>query len=239
MTPMAVDDLWFSSRRERGPDGKLLSPAKTKRYGRGKRWRVRYLDDGGRKVERLFERRADAERFDAGVRSDVSRGVYVDDRAGRITVEQYVGQWVSAQVWRPGAVERTERTLRLHVFPVLGALALTEVRPSHIQAWVKGLDLAPSTARIACAVMVGMFGAAVRDRLIGRTPCDGIRLPELPHAEHVIPTPVQVHALADALPDRFRATVYVAAGCGLRLGEVLGLEVAHVDFLRRELHVRQ
>jgi hypothetical protein len=131
---MAVDDLWFSAKR--GPDGQRQP---TKRHGRGKRWRVRYTDDAGRKVERLFERKAEADRFDAGARTDVSRGLYVDDRAGRITVEQYAsGQWLPAQVWRPGTVERTERTLRLHGYPVLGALGLVAVRPSHIQAWVNG-----------------------------------------------------------------------------------------------------
>jgi hypothetical protein len=38
------------------------------------------------------------------------------------------------------------------------------------------------------------------------------------------------------LPDRLSAMVYLAAGCGLRLGEPLGLEVGDVDFERREVH---
>jgi integrase len=41
------------------------------------------------------------------------------------------------------------------------------------------------------------------------------------------------------LAERYRATAYVGAGCGLWNGEVLGLELNHVDFLRREIHVRQ
>jgi len=44
---------------------------------------------------------------------------------------------------------------------------------------------------------------------------------------------------AGALPDRLSATVYPAAGCGLRLGETLALELAHVNFLRREITVVQ
>ncbi len=42
-----------------------------------------------------------------------------------------------------------------------------------------------------------------------------------------------------ALPERYRATAVVAAGCGLRQGEVFGLRVRDVDFLRRRLHVQQ
>ena len=33
--------------------------------------------------------------------------------------------------------------------------------------------------------------------------------------------------------------MYLAAGCGLRRGEIFGLEVGDVDFLRREVHVRR
>ncbi|MEU7930152.1 tyrosine-type recombinase/integrase [Micromonospora echinofusca] len=85
--------------------------------------------------------------------------------------------------------------------------------------------------------------------MIGRSPCIGIRLPEIERVERFIPTPDQVHALADAFsvkPDpgkpsreRYRALVYVAAGSGLRQGEAWGLELEHVDFLRREIRIVQ
>lgn len=236
---MAVDDLWYSSRRERGPDGRLLPKKPTKRHGRGKRWRVRFLDDTGGKVEKLFERLPDAERFDAGVRTDVARGLYVDPAAGRETVESYGARWLAAQLFRPGTTDRVERTLRLHVYPVFGRLALAQVRPSHVQAWVKGVNLAPSTARVAYSVLVALFGAAARDRAIALSPCTGITLPAVEAAEHLILTPAQVHALAEGLAPRYRAAVYLGAGCGLRAGEALGLELANVDFLRREVHVVQ
>lgn len=48
----------------------------------------------------------------------------------------------------------------------------------------------------------------------------------------------EVEALVEALPDRYRALVLLAVGTGLRQGELLGLAVDDVDFLRREVHVR-
>lgn len=45
-------------------------------------------------------------------------------------------------------------------------------------------------------------------------------------------------AMATA-PARYRALVYVGAGCELRHGEALGLELGHIDFLRREINVVQ
>ena len=44
-------------------------------------------------------------------------------------------------------------------------------------------------------------------------------------------------ALADALPDRYRALVILAAGSGLRQGECFGLTVNRIDFLRRIVYV--
>jgi integrase len=46
-----------------------------------------------------------------------------------------------------------------------------------------------------------------------------------------------VLALADAVPDRYRALVILAAGSGMRQGECFGLTVDHIDFLRRTLLV--
>ena len=42
-----------------------------------------------------------------------------------------------------------------------------------------------------------------------------------------------------ALPARYRALVTLAAGCGLRQGELFGLAVEDVDFLRGVVHVRR
>ena len=58
------------------------------------------------------------------------------------------------------------------------------------------------------------------------------------HAVTVEPLPVEtVHALADAVPARYRALVILAAGSGMRQGECLGLTVDRLDFLRRVVHV--
>lgn len=47
----------------------------------------------------------------------------------------------------------------------------------------------------------------------------------------------QVQALVEAVPERYRALVLLAAGTGMRQGEVFGLTVDRVDFLRRTLSV--
>lgn len=218
---MPVDDLWYMA--QRGPDGARLP---SKRHGRGKRWRVRWVDDTREKRSQLFERKVDADRHDANVRADLSRGQYIDDRAGRMTVAELAERWRDAQLHTDSTAVRVEHAVRLHVVSKLGQQQIKNVRPSHVQAWVKGRsgELAPTTLRVVYTYLTSMFAMAVRDHLIAVSPCDGaIRLPKMDRGKRVIPSPEQVHQLAALLPARLSAMVYLAAGCGLRLGEILGL----------------
>jgi integrase len=52
-------------------------------------------------------------------------------------------------------------------------------------------------------------------------------------------TTQQVLELIQAMPERYRALTVVAAATGLRQGEVFGLTVDNLDFLRRQVRVEQ
>jgi integrase len=236
---MAVDDLWYL--RTRDPATGDRQPSK--RHGRGKRWRVRWTDpETGRSRAELFDRKVDAERYDANRKADISRGQYIDPHAGKTTVAEYAELWRKNQLHRVSTVDRCESVIRRHIVPILGSLQLAQVRNSHIKGWVKDRVqiLAPSTlATIYFGTLVPMFNAAVIDRRIGVSPCINVRLPDVPNATYYIATREQVGALYKALPERYRAIVYLAAGCGWRGGEIFGLELDGLDFLRGEVHVRQ
>ncbi len=46
-----------------------------------------------------------------------------------------------------------------------------------------------------------------------------------------------MQALIEATPERFRVAVLLGAGCGLRIGEVLGLRISAVNLDKQELRV--
>jgi integrase len=56
-----------------------------------------------------------------------------------------------------------------------------------------------------------------------------------------VPTTDDVLSLVDVVPDKYQAAIWLGAGEGLRLGEVLGIEnnVRCLDYLHREVHVVQ
>jgi integrase len=212
---------------------------RTDRFGKGDRWRARYFDPTGQERARTFARKADAERFLAGVESDKSRGLYVDPAAGRITVKEYATAWQASQVHRPTTVAAFESHLRIHILPSLGHRPMGAVTRSEVQGWVKSRAevLAPSTTTLVYSVLRMIFRSAVADRVLAVSPCERITLPKAPPTE-VAPLPVAaVAGLVTAVPERYRALLLTAAGTGLRQGEMLGLRVDRVDFLRRTLTV--
>ncbi|HEY2957362.1 MAG TPA: tyrosine-type recombinase/integrase [Actinomycetota bacterium] len=229
-----IDDAWYRLDKATG------KRVPTGRHGTGKRWLARW-SDGGRQRKKSFDKKGDAERFLVQVQADQSRGLYVDPALGRTTVTEYAERWRGEQLHRDTTADRLERVFRLHVDPVLGHLPLAQVRSGHVQAWVKAksAELSPSTLRVTYSNLAQMFHRAAVDRPIGVSPCTGIRLPDVDRHDLVIPTPEQVHALAEALPAHYAAVPYVAAATGLRGGELFGLELGAVDFLRRVLDVRQ
>lgn len=204
-------------------------------------WRARYRDGGGKEHARHFERRVDAQRWVTAQAATVDIGTHIDPHAGRVTFATYAAQWRQAQVHRPTTRAHAETMLRRHALPHFGDRSLASVRPSQVQAWVRGLSdvLAPATVEVVYRYVSSIFKAAVADRLIASSPCVGVKLPKIPPRQVVPLATDAVHALADAVPARYRALVVLAAGTGLRQGECLGLEVRHVDFLRRVLTVEQ
>lgn len=211
-----------------------------KRTRNGKvRWYARYRDADGRQRTKTFDRKVDAERIMTTVGADLLRGTYIAPDDGRLTFGDYAQQWAAIQQHRPATSDQVERRLRRHVLPVLGSRPLGAIRSTEVQTFVKGLSdaLSPSTVRVVYSRVVAIFSAAVRDRRIATTPCVGIKLPRSARVRVEPLTTDTVLALIDAVPDRYRAAVVLAAGSGLRQGEIFGLDVDRVDFLRRQVRV--
>jgi len=127
--------------------------------------------------------------------------------------------------------------------PHLGSTALVMLRPTQISAWRRRLadDLAPRYVRVIFANLSLVLSAAVDDERIARNPCQAasVRLPRAADPRLVPWHTDLVQAVAAALPSRCRVLVAVGAGCGLRQGEIFGLAVEDVDFLRGVVHVRR
>lgn len=204
------------------------------------KWRARYRDEAGKEHSRHFDRKKDAQDWLDEVTASVVTGMYVDPKAGDITVVAYARVWAASRPHNARTARRVASAIRNHVEATkLGARPLSKVLPSEAQAWAtsRGKVLAPSTSAYVVYLVRSIFASAVLDRLIGRTPFVKISLPESIPARIVPLTIDQVRTLAECMPERCQAMVIAQAGLGLRIGELLALRVEDVDFLRRAVRV--
>lgn len=98
---------------------------------------------------------------------------------------------------------------------------------------------APRTTRKVGQVFGQVMAAAVDGGLIAVSPCERVRLPDGSDFEPRFLTPGEVATLADAIDDRYRALVLVAAYGGLRFSEIAGLRRRTVDVLRGRLQITE
>jgi integrase len=236
-----VQDRWYKTME--GPGGVPLR-VPTERHGSGLRYRARYVAPDGRERNHSFpdKQKRRAEAWLAQVEADMTRGQYVDPGAGKVLFERYATEWLASQTSDVSTRAAMEVRLRVHVFPIIGGRPLVSFLPTDIRQWAYGLQeagLAASYRRVLFANVSAVFSAAVDDGLIGKNPCraGSVKAPRLdPHK--VVPwTREQVMVVRAALPERYRAMVDVAAGCGLRQGEVFGLAVEDIDLAAGTLHV--
>lgn len=208
-----------------------------------RRWQARYRAPDGAERTKTFRRKVDAQRWLDEVTTDLVTGRYVDPKAGKVTFGRFAERWLKAQTFDPSTREAVRNRLDNHILPTFKKAELRAIRPSMVQAWLRGRqqELAPRTVRTLLANLSGILGAAVEDGLIARNPCasSSVRAPSVPDKRIVPWTVEQVEAIAGAHPERYGATAVVCAGCGLRQGETFGLAVDAVDFLRHIVHVRQ
>lgn len=203
-------------------------------------WRARWREyPGGPQRTKQFARKIDADRFLVDVQHRLLTGTYTPPSAGQVTVAAYAEEWVSRRTWAPATRERVERDLRLYITPRLGDRPLASLRRPHIEEWVKGLPLAPSSANAVYRTLRALLSTAVDDERIPRNPATGAKVADGDVPPFVPLTAEEIRAISHGADAHIRAAVVLVAGTGLRQGELFGLAVDRVNFLRRELRVDQ
>ena len=135
-----------------------------------------------------------------------------------------------------------EALLRLQVSASAAGVDLLHAQPHHIRGWVAQLrtrGLGSRSIAIALAAWRGLYRWWGRDGRVALNPVDGVRPPRaakpLPKAlsveqavalsEHRSP-PAAVSPGRQALPLRDHCIVELLYGCGLRVAELVGLDIA-------------
>lgn len=211
-----------------------------------RRYSFTYRDSGGRQHWRTVEgglEEAKAAQAQMVVRK--GRGERIEPT--RLTFEQAATRWLDA---KPRLRAKTrigyEGALRNHLLPALGKKpihAITEDDLARLVRELEGKGLKPWSIRgQALTPLSGIFKHAVRKGWRSDNPVRNLEADEKPaivsRTKRILEEN-DIQRLIEKTPTKYAPIIRTAVFTGLRLGELLGLKWADVDFERGIVRVRR
>ena len=161
-----VQDRWWKEigTDERGKPRRVKTPD----FGKGMRYRVRYLDPNGAERSKSFpdRQKGAADAFLDEIENDKNKGTFLDPTAGRMPFRQFAAEWLAAQTFDESTRDAVEVRLRIHVYPYFGDTELRAIGPSTIQ----GVGAATAAARACRETYRRMIFANVSTKCSCRQP---------------------------------------------------------------------
>lgn len=220
-------------------------------------WIVDYVDAAGKRHQKAFDKKKEADAFQATVKVEVRAGIHVADSASE-TVEKAAKLWIKSA--EATGLERTtianyQTHIDLHIVPFIGSMKLTALNVPTIRNFEDQLREGGRTASTIRKVLVslgslladaqerGLVGRNVIRELKGRRKGTDRRLQERHKGKLKvgvdIPTREEIKAFINALGGRWRPLFLTAVFTGLRASELRGLTWPNVDFEKRQIAVQQ
>lgn len=165
-----------------------------------------------------------------------------------LTVSQMVQHYIND---RPeGSLKvntiRGYQSVEEHIItPYIGNLKVSKVTPRHIQMWIDDISEthSPKTVKNAKSLLRSAFERLVTYGELDRNPCDRLIMPKLKRKEAEYYTKEETALFISALNKMPREEIVdkvifeLALYCGLRKGEILGLNFADVDLKEMTISV--
>jgi integrase len=203
--------------------------------------RHQYLRPGLAIRRHTFAYKSDANRWLALTEAELLSGEWPDPEAGRLPFAGYATAWIDERPGlRPKTIQLYRYLLRAHLQEAFGSRTIASITEADVRRWRADLlsaGASPVTTAKAYRLLKSILATAVDDGMIRRNPCKikGASVEKSP--ERPVLTVAQVYALADAVGQRYRALVLIACFCGLRWGELAGLQRRDIDCTRRTIRV--
>jgi len=220
-------------------------------------WVVDYVDGSGKRRNKNFKLKRDADAYANRVNAEVRAGTHTPDSISPTVAE--AGQlWL--QTSENAGLERAtlnsyREHLNLHIAPLIGGIRLSQLTVPMVRAFEDKLriDRSPAMVRKAVGSLSMILSDAHERGLVAQNVVRGLRSKRSRGREQRadrrqkgklkvgvdIPTPAEIRVLIPHLEGRWRPLFLTAIFTGLRASELRGLRWSDVDLKRGEVHVRQ
>lgn len=208
-----------------------------------KRWRVRVsartLDGRRTEISKVVRgSRRQAERVKHELLIEAGREQPSTDMTVREYAEAAYLPGKQAEV-KASTLDTYRWRLASSVYPTLGDVPLRKLDAPMVRRWLSAFGN-QKAAREAYKMLNMLCAFAVTHDRLPANPCERVVRPKVPRYEPDVLDAAQMAAYLDAFRgSRIEAAVLLAVGCGLRRGEICGLDVEDVDFAAGTVTVRR
>ncbi len=223
-------------------------------------WVVRYMDAMGRRRGKTFERKKEADAYRRKVEAELDNGEHVPD--GDTDTIRGMGEKLIKHLELRQANGGISRQ-RLYIYnlafdrgivPYIGNIKLADLKFTHLDTWWLELSktkISERTRRDYLKFLKVLESFAIKRGASKKAVVPGFikELGSLPEKPIKVLNAEQVGRLLEAVEVRpkgkqrrthaiLRCAVHLAAFCGLRYGEIMGLTVANLDLDAQVIQVR-
>ena len=191
-----------------------------------------------------FAAKIDAEAWLTDRRREIDRELWSPPRpestvAKSTTFADYSAEWlahrlVNGRPLKARTREHYEALLSHRLLPTFGHLPVGAVTAEDVKRWHADEGTAtPSYTAQAYSLLSTIMATAVRDSLIPTNPCIITGAGYSKRVKKIRPASLeQLAAIVEAMPERFKVMVLLAAWCALRFGELTALTRGDVVLVR-------
>ena len=208
-----------------------------------------------------FQTRKAAENYARDQEAAIRGGTYIDPRAGRITLTEWVNQWYPALDLEPTTLSNYRYQIEIHILPAFGHRALASITAEEVSAWemqIAASGYSRRTARDARSTLTTVLGDAIpryiqlnpAQRRRGKGRKGQRRIQRIERSGKAWPTPLQALLIAERCAalsghDTDFVMVIAVAYTGARWSEIVGLtpecvrgDTVNIDWKLYELNGR-
>jgi len=197
----------------------------------------------------------DAEKALAKLITEIENGQVMNTK--NLTFEEFIKRWLSEYAERslaPKTLADYKQQLEYRVIPMLGRLKLDQIKPLHLMKYYNHLrsenvrldnrpgKLSEKTVLKNHMLISSILQKAVNWQMLHSNPARNVERPKFIRKPVRYYNEDQLKKLFGNLktaPLKYQTAVFIAVLCGVRLGELLGLEWGDIDFEKRSMVVQR
>lgn len=161
------------------------------------------------------------------------------EELAKIVKEDYIDEELSISTQ-----QTYESIYNVHLLPQFGERIASQIKKHEVQKFInlKEKEHPPKTVHAIYCVMCLTYSKPIEWKMLSDNPCSDLKLPEIPKTNYdELLSEDEIARLLLAY-EREPSTMhklffYIAMGCGLRHGEILGLKIEDIDFKKNIISV--